>query len=350
VGALLLDASARLVIANPVADRLLAGTPLLGADPPSRTLVRADTRAPVREEDLPVHDACAGTPFDDVELCVVDETDSGGGTYVRLSGRPVFGARGDPAGAVISVLDDTATKEAEQALAASHEELRRSNAELANFASIASHDLSQPLQRIYGFAQLLQDGGLEEAQAADYIDRIVAGGERMRTLIDDLLTYSRLTSEARPFETVELTSVVHEVLELFEQQIANAGARIDIDPLPTVVADRIQMSQLFQNLVGNALTYVASGVRPVVGITSERIEGAWQVTVVDNGIGISPEDRERAFHMFQRLVSAEDYPGTGIGLAVCAKITERHGGRIWIEGNPGGGSSISFTLPDRLPG
>ncbi len=347
VGAILLDASARVVIANPVADRLLGGSALLGSGPPTRTLRWADTKEPVGDEDLPVRAACQGTPFDDLELHVTDEDDPGGGTYLRISGRPVLDPRGTPAGAVVSVLDDTVTKETEESLATTHEELRRSNTELANFASIASHDLAQPLQKVYGFAQLLQEGGIEDAQAGDFIDRIVVGCERMDTLIRDLLTFSRLTSEARPFETVELTGVVEDVVELFERQIAQATAQIDVGPLPEVLADRTQMSQLFQNLVGNALTYVASGVRPKISIHSVRDEGEWRITVVDNGIGISPENRERAFAMFQRLVSAEEYPGTGIGLAVCLKIAERHGGRIWIEGNPEGGSSISFTLPDR---
>ena len=347
VGALLLDGSARLVIANPVADQLLGGSSLLGSGQPSRSLRRADTKEPVRDEDLPIRATCEkGVPFDDVELLVTDEDGSGSGTYVKISGRPVLGPQGSPAGAVISVLDATATKEAEQALAATHAELRRSNTELGNFASTASHDLAQPLMKIYGYAQLLQGGALEDAPAHKYVDKIVEGCERMRTLIRDLLTYSQLTSDARAFEPVELAPVVQEVVELFEQEIADCRARIEVDPLPTVIADRTQMGQLFQNLIGNALTYVASGVPPVIHVRSVRGEDAWQITVVDNGIGISPENRQRAFAMFERLVTSEEYAGTGIGLAVCAKIAERHGGRIWIDGNPDGGTSISFTLPD----
>ena len=346
VGSLLFDAAARLVIANPVADRLLAGTPLLGGHSHARILLSADTAQPVQEADLPVRAACAGKPFDDIELLVVDKDGAEKGTYVRISGRPVFAPGGEPAGAVISVWDETATKLAEQALQASRAELERSNAELANFASIASHDLSQPLQHVYGFAQLLQEGGLDEERAADYIDRIVAGGERMRALIEDLLTYSRLTSEARPFEPVDLADVVQEVLDLYEENIVSSGARVEVGSMPTVVADRVQMSQLFQNLVGNALTYVAEDISPVITMSADRTDGAWQLAVADNGIGIRPEDRESAFAMFRRLVPADDYPGTGIGLAVCARITERHGGRIWIEDNPGGGSIVCLTLPD----
>lgn len=346
VGAVLLDGSARLMIANPVANQLLGGSHLMGSGTPSRILRWADTLEPVREEDLPVQAACQGTPFDDVELFVTGEGDPVGGTYVKISGRPVIGPQGRPAGAVISVQDDTATKAAEQALAAIHEELRRSNTELATFASIASHDLAQPLQNISGFAQLLQEGDLEDVRARDYIDRIMAGCERMRTLIRDLLTYSRLTTDARPFKTVDLEPVMQEVLELFEQEIAAGGARIEVDPLPTVLADRTQIRQLFQNLTGNALTYVTSGVPPVIRVHSARREHEWQITVEDNGIGISPENRQRAFAMLERLATSEEHPGTGIGLAVCAKVAERHGGRIWIEGNPSGGTSICFTLPD----
>lgn len=346
VGALLLDGSGRLVIANPVADELLGGTPLLAGGPHTRRLLWADTKEPVEVEALPIRSACEeGKRFDDLELFVED--DSGSGVYLRVSGRPVLGPQGSPAGAVVSVVDDTATMEAQQALAAVDDELRRSNAELASFASTASHDLSQPLMKIYGFAQLLQMGGLDEAHTRDYVDKIVSGCERMRTLIRDLLAYSRLTSDARPFEPVDLAVVVREVLELFDREIADLGARVKVGLLPTVMADRTQMGQLVQNLVGNALTYVADGVPPVVQVSAARREGEWRVTVADNGIGISPEHRERAFRMFERLVTSEEYAGTGIGLAVCAKIAERHGGRIWIDGNPGGGTRVTFTIPDR---
>ena len=347
VGAVLLDRTARLVIANPVADRLLGGSPLLsGASPYPRSLQRAATREPLSAEELPFRAACEGVGFDDLELFVAD-ADGVGGTYVKLSGRPVLDSAGHPAGAVISVIDDSAAKRAEQALAATHAELRRSNTELASFASTCSHDLSQPLHMIYGFAQLLQMRDLEDDQARDYVERIVAGSERMRTLIQDLLTYSQLTSHARPFEPVALAPVVAEVVELYQQEIADHGARITVEELPTVLADRTQMSQLFQNLLGNALTYVAQDVPPVIEVTSARAQHEWQVTVTDNGIGIDPENRQRAFAMFERLVKPEDYPGTGIGLAVCAKIVDRHGGRIWIEENPDGGTRLCFTLPDR---
>jgi signal transduction histidine kinase len=347
VGALLLDGSARLVIANPVADRLLGGTRMLGVEPPVRSLLWADTREPVRDEDLPVRDACEGTPFDNVELLVVEENGLTGGTYLKLSGRPVLDQQGLPTGAVISVLDDTGAREAQRALAEIHEELRRSNAELVNFASTASHDLSQPLMKIHGYAEMLQELGLEDARARDYVDRIVLGSERMRSFIRDLLSFSQVTSGARAFEAVELASLVEEVLELFEQEIAAKGARLEVDPLPTVVADPTQLSHLFQNLIGNALTYVAPGVQPVIHVSSARGEREWEFSVQDNGIGIDPEDRERAFTMFERLATMDDYPGTGIGLAVCAKIVDRHDGRIWIDGGPGRGTSIRFTLPDR---
>lgn len=349
VGAVLLDASARLVIANPVADRLLGGSVLLGADPPSRHLRWADTRQPVRNAEVPIRATCEqGVPFDDLELLVTDEGGSDG-IYVRVSGRPVLGPHGDAAGAVLSVLDDTAAKQAELELAVTHEDLRRSNAELAEFASTVSHDLSQPLQKIYGFAQLLQGLGPDDPHLHDHVDRIVVGCERMRTLIQDLLAYSQLTSDARPLEVVELTPLVREVVELFEQQIADQAARIEVHPLPTVLADRTQMTQLFQNLIGNALTYVATDVPPVIHVRCLRGERGWQLSVVDNGIGIDPDDRQRVFERFERLVTTEEYSGTGIGLAVCAKITHRHGGRIWVDGNPEGGTSISFTLPDRSP-
>ena len=347
VGALLLDASADLVIANPVADRLLGGTGLLGADPPVRRLLWADTREPVRDEDLPVRAACEGTPFDDVEVLVAGEDRIAADTFLKLSGRPVLGPQGRPAGAVISVLDDTAAQAARRAIAAIHEELQRSNLELANFASTASHDLSQPLMKIQGYAEMLQELELQDPRARDYVERILAGTERMRAFIRDLLSLSQVTSGGRSLESIELAPLVQEVVELFEQEITDKGATLDVGPLPTVVADPMQLSHLFQNLIGNALTYVAEGVSPVIGVTSTRQGEEWVVTVTDNGIGISPEDRDRAFAMFERLVSSDEYAGTGIGLAMCAKIVERLGGRIWIEGEPGRGTSICFTIPDR---
>jgi signal transduction histidine kinase/CheY-like chemotaxis protein len=350
VGAVLLDGSARLVLVNPVADRLLGGALLQGSERSSRRLRWADTSEVVDFEDLPVRSACRGVPFDDVDLFVADEEDADTGTYVRISGRPVLGSRGEPLGAVISVLDDTARKDAERALAATHEELRRSNTELANFASVASHDLAQPLQNIYGFAQLLQDDGLEDPHAPDHLARIVDGCERMRTFLQDLLAYSRVTSKTHPFEEVDLDVVAREVVELFQQEVSHAQAEIRVDPLPTVLGDRVQMGQLLQNLIGNALTYVASGVRPKIHVHGAREGAGWRMTVDDNGIGIDPADRERAFAMFERLVAHDQYAGTGIGLAVCAKIVERHGGRIWIEDGPEGGTRIGLTLPARPTG
>ena len=349
-GAALFDRSGRLVISNPVADRLLGGTPVLGVAQPTRSVRNVATGAPVHEDDLPIRRACEGAPFDDAELLVVDDADADSGTYVRVSGRPIFRPQGEPAGAVISVFDDTAAKLTLQALATTQAELQRSNAELENFASTASHELSQPLHKVYAFAQLLRERGAHDPRADGFIDRIVSGCEDMRTLIEDLLTYSRLTTEARPFEPVELADVVDEVVELFQQGIAASGARVTVGTLPRVLADRTQMSQLFQNLLGNALTYVASGVSPVVEISSAPDDQGWQIQVTDNGIGISPEDRERAFAMFQRLVTNDEYAGTGIGLAVCARILDRHGGRIWIADGPGGGTAVCFTLPDRPSG
>lgn len=344
VGAALFDRTGRLVIANAVADRLLGGSSLLGRGPVTRQVLRADTMEPVVADALPVRRACSGEPFDGLELYVVDGER---GIYVQVSGRPVLGSEGRPVGAVISVLDDTAAKHAEQELVATHEELERSNAELENFAYVASHDLSQPLQMVYGFAQLLREEGPQDVHADDHIDRIVRGCERMRDLIADLLEYSRVMTEARPFETVDLAAAVGDVVELFHHQVVESGADITVDALPTVQADHTQMRQLFQNLIGNALTYVAPDVTPRVHVSTARQDHAVLVVVADNGIGIRPEDRERAFTMYQRLVTHETYPGTGIGLAVCAKIVDRHGGRIWIEDNPGGGSRFCFTLPDR---
>ncbi|MGE5352462.1 MAG: PAS domain S-box protein [Acidobacteriota bacterium] len=225
-------------------------------------------------------------------------------------------------------------------------ELERSNNELEQFAYVASHDMKEPLRMISSYLQLLSKnykGKLDE-DADDFISYAVDGALRMSTLINDLLLYSRVSSKGREFTSVNLPEVVEDVLGDLEVLINESKAVITYNDLPTVKADILQMKQLFQNLIQNALKFRKSeGIK--VDIISERMGPEWLITVRDNGIGIDPQYYERIFVIFQRLHERDKYSGTGIGLALCKKIVERHGGRIWVESEPGKGSSFYFTLP-----
>ena len=231
-------------------------------------------------------------------------------------------------------------------LDARSKELERSNTELTQFAYVASHDLQEPLRNVASYVQLLDSryrGRLDE-KADRYIQGAVEGVGRMRTLILDLLAYSRVTTRLKPMATTDLAAVFDEVVSSFAPAIAETGARITRDELPTALADRTQIAQLFQNLISNALKFVGDDP-PTVHASAERTGGEWTVSVRDNGIGVDPKYGEQIFIIFKRLHTRSEYPGTGIGLAICAKIVERHGGRIWVESTPGAGATFRFTIP-----
>lgn len=224
-------------------------------------------------------------------------------------------------------------------------ELAGSNAELERFAYIASHDLQEPLRMVSSFLQLLQKkykGQLDE-KANQYIHYAVDGAERMKTLILDLLEYSRVGSGKEAFAPVDMDAVMKEVGDIFREKIIAARAQVDLAPLPNAFGDRVQLAQLMQNLVGNALKY-HSEAPPVIRIRGKEVPGGWQYCVEDNGIGIDPMFFEKIFIIFQRLHNKSDYSGTGIGLAICKKIVERHGGKIWVASTPGKGSAFFFTI------
>jgi len=224
-------------------------------------------------------------------------------------------------------------------------ELAASNAELERFAYIASHDLQEPLRMVSSFLQLLQKkyNGRLDNKADQYIHYAVDGAERMKALIMDLLEYSRVGTGKDGFDWVDTETVIGEVGDIFREKIISARATIDVAPLPTVWADKVQLTQLFQNLVSNALKY-HSDQRPVIRIRAEEEACHWKFSIGDNGIGIDPQFFDKIFIIFQRLHNKNDYSGTGIGLAICKKIVERHGGRIWVESTPQKGSLFYFTI------
>jgi signal transduction histidine kinase len=225
-------------------------------------------------------------------------------------------------------------------------DLARSNSELQQFAYVASHDLQEPLRMVASFTQLLAKRYKDKLDddARDFINFAVDGATRMQTLISDLLNYSRVGTQGKPFAITEMDALLKRVLESLQFGIEESGAVISSDPLPSVMADPQQLGQLFQNLLANAIKFHGEQP-PRIRILAERIGADWKISVRDNGIGISQEHADRIFVIFQRLHTKTEYPGTGIGLAICKKIVERHGGRIWIEPSPAGGTTFCFTIP-----
>lgn len=241
---------------------------------------------------------------------------------------------------------DTQRRQAERELKETAARLARSNADLEQFAYVTSHDLKEPLRAISGSVQVLQArmGERLGSDAEEILRHTVDGANRMQTLIDDLLTYSRLTTREAPLTPTDLDQVFDEVLANLEVPIRESKAVVTHDPLPTIPVDRTQLLQVFQNLVSNGIKY-RSERTPKIHVGAEDRGREWRFSVRDNGIGIAPQYADRIFKIFQRLHTRKDYPGTGIGLAVCKKVVERHGGRIWVESEPEEGSTFFFTIP-----
>ncbi|HEX7320630.1 MAG TPA: PAS domain S-box protein [bacterium] len=247
-----------------------------------------------------------------------------------------------------AVIDITERKRAEEELKRTMTDLSRSNKDLEQFAYVASHDLQEPLRMVASFTQLLEKRykGKLDAEADEFIDYAVGGANRMQQLINDLLTYSRLGIKGKPFESCDCHSVLGRVIVNLRTAIDENKALITNDDLPAVIADETQMIQLLQNLIGNAIKF-RSKESPLIHVSAQKKDNEWIFSVRDNGIGIEPQYKERIFVIFQRLHGKEEYKGTGIGLAVCKKIVERHGGRIWVESELGKGSTFYFTMPER---
>jgi signal transduction histidine kinase len=229
------------------------------------------------------------------------------------------------------------------------DELARSNAELEQFASIASHDLQEPLRKVRTFTGRVSEieSTTLSQRGRDYLRRADASAARMQRLIEDLLMFSRVATQTRPFVDVDLGQVTREVLEDLDDLVRRTDAVVRVGPLPTIAADPPQMHQLLQNLISNALKFRRGGVRPEVDLSAVVANGSMRLVVRDNGIGFEPQYAERIFRVFERLHGRGAYPGTGIGLAVCRKIADRHGGTITAEGALGRGAALTVTLPVR---
>ncbi len=293
----------------------------------------------------------AREPFQDFEYGRRDA--QGEVHYVSVSGQPLFDANGEFRGYRGVGKDITRRKRDEAALRDAHEELgararelTRSNEELQQFAYVASHDLQEPLRMVASYTQLLERRYRDklDGDGKEFMDFIVDGAARMKQLIEDLLAYSRVGTRARDFREVDSASALAKALANLRAAQDASGAVVTHDALPVVVADASQLTQVFQNLIGNAMKFRGADA-PRIHVGAETREHVWVFTVRDNGIGLDPQYADRIFMMFQRLHNKAEYPGTGIGLAICKKIVDRHGGRIWVDSQPGEGSVFGFTLP-----
>jgi PAS domain S-box-containing protein len=272
-----------------------------------------------------------------------------------------FDSDGNPLEMIGTVHDITALKQADRDLRATFEklaasektlkkqteELRRSNADLEQFAYVTSHDLREPLRMVTNYAELLDKRykGKLDASADKYIGYMVEGAMRMQNLVADLLNYSRIGRAEESVKVTDMNTLLEDVLKNIDASVKAANAEIVSDHLPTVRADPLLIRQVFQNLLSNAIKFRRPDVAPKVHLSAHQENNEWVFSVKDNGVGIDPQYAEKIFVIFQRLHSRSEFPGTGIGLAICKKIVERQGGKIWVESRPNNGSIFSFTLP-----
>ncbi|MFB9994523.1 PAS domain S-box protein [Deinococcus oregonensis] len=343
-----LDLEGRTSFANPAALTLLgyAAEEVIGL--PQHALIH-HTRpdgSPYPRRECPIYAA-----FTDGQVRTVQDEvfwrKDGSSFPVDYTSTPIRNAAGEIEGAVLAFRDISERQRAQQALQQSNEELLRSNAELEQFAYVASHDLQEPLRTVTSFSQLLANrySGQLDDKADTYIRMITGGTDRMAQLLHDLLNFSRVTSEAQFSSSLDVLALVTQVIQDLNDQIVRTGATIEVGDLPSVLGDPSQLRQVFQNLLGNALKFCGPGQAPRVHVSAE-LQGDWiKFGVQDNGIGIAPEFFERIFTIFQRLHTRDQYEGNGIGLSITRKIIERHGGRLWPESKVGEGTTFFFTLP-----
>lgn len=267
--------------------------------------------------------------------------------HVSLTVSPILDQTGRMRGTSTIARDITDEVRREQEVRQYARRLEISNADLQQFAYVASHDLKAPLRAVAGFVQLLQRRYAQrlDDEGRGYIAGAVESVDRMTQLINDLLALSRVQRADRSFVEVPLEELLRKALSNLSGEIAEAGAEVTHDPLPTIHGDPTMLGQLLQNLIGNAVKFRRDGIAPRVHLAAVRHEDEWELSVQDNGIGIEPRYADRIFEVFKRLHGSTKYAGTGIGLAICKKIVERHGGRIWVESQKGDGATFLFTIP-----
>lgn len=307
----------------------------------------------VRQEDLPLARAIRNGEMIQNEEWIIRQA-NGEKVTILCNAGPVLDPTGKITGGVMSWVDISETKRTSEAIASYARALARSNKDLQDFAYIASHDLQEPLRKIQAFSQKVVSNYHDQLDetGSDYLQRMQNAAHRMQTMIDDLLAYSRVTTKSQPMQPISLNEVMNEVITDLELRIEQSEGRVDVEDLPTVYADRTQMGQLLQNLVANGLKFHRPDVSPLVKVYSQSgsTDGSTiELIVEDNGIGFNEQYLERIFQPFQRLHGRGEYEGSGIGLAICRKIVERHNGSITARSTPGQGARFIITLPQRQP-
>lgn len=280
------------------------------------------------------------------ELC--SRRPAGQVVWERASVSPLRNQSGMVTHYVLVKEDITDQRDRESELRHTLDQLTQSNTELERFAYVASHDLQEPLRTVTLYSQLLDRNCRSQLspEADDYLNFIVGAAKRMHTLINDLLAYSRITDKGLPFAPVEASNACASAMQNLQESIREAAASVEVLPLPVVVADQVQLMQLFQNLIGNAIKFHKPDIAPHIVISAESRDGETVFSVADNGIGIE-ESEQDVFEIFRRLHTTQAYPGTGVGLAICKRIVQRHGGQIWMTSKLGEGTTFFFTLARR---
>lgn len=341
--------SRKYLYASPSVERLLGysreefmNTPLEKILTPASLTLARENLTKVMES------VAAGRPVDTPPLELEYVQKDGATIWTDVVYSLIFNDSGAVAAVQGVTRDITKRKQADEELARKAAELARSNAELEQFAYIASHDLQEPLRMVASFTELLarRYKGKLDSDADEFIAFAVDGANRMKQLINDLLAYSRVGTKAKPFAPTDCRDVFERALDNLTLTIQEHGATVKAGHLPTVMADAVQLTQLFQNLIANAVKFHGPEP-PLIVVMAEKHDDEWVFSVQDNGIGIDSPFFERVFAVFQRLHGQKDYPGTGMGLAICRKIVERHGGRIWVESELGKGATFYFTMPSR---
>ena len=322
---------------NRAAEELYGFVPEQIIGRPAETIVPSDRRAELRQI-IQSAGSGSGTTIRNLETTRMRRDGSIFPAVLTIS--PIRDEMGETVALSVIARDITDRKRVEN-------ELRRANEDLEQFAYSASHDLQEPLRTIKIYSQLLVQclGTAVEGETAEFLGFLRNAATRMELLVRDLLAYTQVTTLDAPVDEVDTNQALGEVIANLGGAIAESGAAVTFDRLPSVRLHRTHMRQLFQNLISNAIKYRSDDREPAVHIGAERLDGYWIFTVRDNGIGIQPEYREQIFGLFSRLHNADRYSGTGIGLAICRRIVDRYHGRIWVESAPGGGSEFRFTLP-----
>lgn len=347
------QAAQRLAGLNPLARLFEEAFPLDFDIPDPEALTTEPEQTQAARKPFSLAAVLSGTIFQGLEASL-ERDDAGGNTETRsltVSASPlVLSGDNQVLGAIITMTDLTLRKRAEQEVRRYARQLERSNKDLQDFAFVASHDLQEPLRKIRAFGSMLRDKYAErlDEEGRDYIYRMQSAEERMRRMIEELLAYSRVATKAQPFKPVDLNAVAQAVLSDLEVRINQTGAQVEVDSLPVIEADGLQMYQLLQNILSNALKFHKKDVAPQIRVRSAPAErGSIRIEIEDNGIGFPMDYANLIFQPFQRLHGRNEYEGSGIGLAICRLVVERHNGQIGATSQPGKGSTFWMVLPLR---